>query len=319
MVRSSHLVANSINMQAIGADIGGTHITCATVNIETGTIAMDTLARATYQHDAPANTILHAWASALNDTLSKTGSVQLSGIGFAIPGPFDYLGGISNMQHKFKNLYDLHIPSALGPLLQTGQNLPMRFINDATAFAIGEAWQGEGKGFRRVVVITLGTGFGSAYIEDGLPVVSGDRVAKEGCLWHLPYKDSIADDYFSTKWFLQEYEKQTGERVDGVKTLLDRAGMDAAAKGLFIQLGRNLAECLTPWLKKFDAEVLVIGGNIAHALPLFEAVFHHDLEKQGVSVRLAPSKLEEHAALLGGARLLDDNFWEKAAAHLPKI
>lgn len=306
-------------MQAIGADIGGTHITCAVVDIETGDIVKDSLSRATYQHDAPAETILRGWASALNDTLSKSAAEKPAGIGFAIPGPFDYKGGISKMQHKFKHLYGMHIPSALRPLLDSGQNLPMRFINDATAFAIGEAWQGEGEGFQRVVVITLGTGFGSAYIEDGLPVVSGDRVAKEGCLWHLPFKDSIADDYFSTKWFLQEYEKQTGERVDGVKTLLERAGTDAAAKGLFIQLGRNLAECLAPWLKKFDAEVLVIGGNIAHALPLFGAVFHHDLEKQGVSVRLAPSKLEEHAALLGGARLMDDNFWEKVSAHLPKI
>lgn len=305
--------------QAIGADIGGTHITCAAVGIETGSIVKGTLSRATYQHDAPAETILHGWASALNGTLSKSGAEKPAGIGFAIPGPFDYQGGISKMRHKFLHLYGMHIPSALRPLLDNGQNLPMRFINDATAFAIGEAWQGEGKGFRRVVVITLGTGFGSAYIEDGLPVVSGDRVAKEGCLWHLPFKDSIADDYFSTKWFLQEYEKQTGERVDGVKTLLDRAGTNAAAKGLFIQLGRNLAECLAPWLKKFDAEVLVIGGNIAHALPLFGAVFQDDLRQMGVTAKVAPSRLEEHAALIGGARLLDDGFWEKVSAQLPKI
>lgn len=306
-------------MRVIGADIGGTHITCAAVNIETGTIAQDTLSRATYQHDAPAETILHAWASALNDTLSKSGTEKPAGIGFAIPGPFDYREGISKMQHKFQNLYGMHIPSALHPLLHAGQTLPMRFINDATAFAIGEAWQGEGKGFRRVVVITLGTGFGSAYIEDGLPVTTGHRVAKEGCLWHLPFKDSIADDYFATKWFLREYEQQTGEKVDGVKTLLDRAGAGTVAKNLFIRFGHNLAECLAPWLKKFDAEVLVIGGNIAHALPLFGAVFQDDLKQMGVSAKVAPSKLKEHAALLGGARLLDDGFWEKVSAHLPKI
>lgn len=307
----------SSSEHAIGADIGGTHITCAAVNTENGAIAENTLSRATYPHDAPAAVILSSWASALNDTLAKCDPEAPAGIGFAIPGPFDYRGGISNMKHKFRNLYGMHIPSVLQPLLKTA--LPMRFINDATAFAIGEAWQGEGKGYRRVVVITLGTGFGSAYIEDGLPVTTGDRVAKEGCLWHLPFKDSIADDYFATKWFLREYEKQTGEKLDGVKTLLERAGSQVVAHDLFVRFGHNLAECLAPWLQRFGAEILVIGGNIAHALPLFGPVFQDDLTRMGVAVKVAPSKLGEHAALLGGARLLQDKFWEKVAGQLPKI
>lgn len=306
-------------MQAIGADIGGTHITCAAVDIETGALAPDTSSRTTYQHDGTAETILHGWATALNETLSKTDPARLAGIGFAIPGPFDYRNGISKMQHKFKHLYGVHIPTALRPLLTAGNDLPMRFLNDAAAFAVGEAWQGEGKGFRKVVVITLGTGFGSAYIEDGLPVVTGEGVAKEGCLWHLPYKDSIADDYFSTGWFIREYEKQTGEKLDGVKTLLEKAGADEFARGLFVQFGHNLAECLGPWLQQFGTEILVIGGNIAHALPLFEPVFQDDLKKQGVSIHMAPSRLAEHAALIGSARLLDDGFWERVSAHLPAI
>lgn len=306
-------------MQAIGTDIGGSHITCAAIDMAEGSLIAGTVSRATYRHDAPAETILHSWASALNNTLAKTDPARLAGIGFAIPGPFDYRNGISKMQHKFVHLYGLHIPSALNPLLTAGADLPMRFLNDATAFAVGEAWQGEGKGFRKVVVITLGTGFGSAYIDGGLPVVSGDQVAKEGCLWHLPYKDSIADDYFSTGWFVREYEKETGEKIAGVKELVEKTNTDALAKKLFTQFGHNLAECLGPWLQKFSTEILIIGGNIAHALPLFEPVFQDDLTKQGLSVKIAPSKLAEHAALIGSARLLDDPFWEKVSAQMPNI
>ncbi|MFN0215070.1 MAG: ROK family protein, partial [Saprospiraceae bacterium] len=195
---------------SIGTDIGGTHITCAAVNIQNGALILDSLARATYDHEASAELIFQSWAKALNQTISKIEDSDLAGIGFAIPGPFDYRNGISKMEHKFKNLYNIHIPSALNPLLTSPRDLPMRFLNDASSFAVGEAWMGEGRGFEKVVVITLGTGFGSAFTDKGVPIVSGESVPKEGCLWHLPFKDSIADDYFSTRWFIGEYQKQTG-------------------------------------------------------------------------------------------------------------
>ena len=304
---------------SIGVDIGGTHISCAAVKIQEGQLMEETLSRATYNHEASAEVILQAWAKALNHTLSKIEESQLAGIGFAIPGPFDYRNGVSKMEHKFKNLLHLHIPKALNPLLVTQKELPMRFLNDATSFAVGEAWLGEGVGFKKVVVITLGTGFGSAFIEDGVPVVSGETVPKEGCLWHLPFKSGIADDYFSTRWFVSEYQKQTGITVAGVKDLMDKASSDAIAQGLFLQFGQNLADCLGEPLRIFGAKVLIIGGNIAHALPLFGGEFRQGLEKAEVSAKVIVSKHMEHAALIGSARLLDDAFWKKVSVHLPNI
>jgi glucokinase len=309
---------------SIGVDIGGTHITCAAVEIAEGKLLEETRSRVAYSHEDSAEVILKSWATALNDTISKVDGAQLSGIGFAIPGPFDYRNGISKMKHKFTNLYDVHIPTALRPQLSESFQLSesssrIRFLNDATAFAVGEAWLGEGRVFQKVVVITLGTGFGSAFIDGGVPVVTRADVPKEGCLWHLPFKDSIADDYFATKWFVREYEKQTGQKIEGVKNLMEKNGTDEIAQKLFAQFGHHLAECLAPWLKKFGAEVLIIGGNIAHALPLFGEVFKNDLKKAGVSVKIAPSKLLENAALLGSARLLDDGFWQKVSAQLPNL
>ncbi len=307
------------NPLSIGADIGGTHITCAAVEIREGRLLEETRSRATYPHDAPAEVILQSWAAALNDTISKMDASQLAGIGFAMPGPFDYRDGTSRMQHKFKNLFGLHIPKALNPLLASPKNLAMRFVNDATAFAIGEAWLGEGQGFRKVVVVTLGTGFGSAFLESGVPVVSGESVPKEGCLWHLPFKDGIADDYFSTRWFIGEYEKQTGQKMAGVKELMERTSTDTVAQGLFLAFGQNLADCLAAPLCNFGAEVLVVGGNIAHALPLFGGAFQEGLGRAGVSVKVALSQLLEGAALLGSARLLDDAFWGKVSERLPSL
>ncbi len=304
---------------AIGIDIGGTHISCGVADIEAGTLLEPTQARVTFDHKAPSGEILEHWADALNQTLANTDSSRLIGFGFAIPGPFDYRNGISRMQHKFEGLYGVHIPDTLRPLLTTGQNLPMRFINDATAFAIGESWMGEGRGLRKVVVITLGTGFGSAFLDDDVPVVQGAEVPPEGCLWHLPFRDGIADDYFSTRWFTKTYAEQSGRRVPGVKTLMDKAAVDPVAGQLFETFGQNLAAFLAPWLRRFDAEVLIIGGNIAHALPLFGPALREGMRAAGVSVRITPSVLWEKAALLGSARLLDDAFWAKVSVHLPTL
>lgn len=304
---------------AVGADIGGTHITCATVNLREGKLVEDTLSRVEYNHEESADVILRSWAKALNLTFIKTDESLLTGIGFAIPGPFDYQNGISRMQHKFKNLYNIHIPTALNRLLLEDKILPMRFLNDATAFAVGEAWQGQGWGYQKVAVITLGTGFGSAFLSDGIPVVSGESVPKEGCLWHLPFQDGIADDYFSTRWFTGAYEKMTGETVGGVKDLMEKAEADLQVRNLFTQFGENLGMCLVLWLKKFGAEILIVGGNIAHALPLFEPAFHETMKKSGLSIRIVPSELWENAALFGSARLMDDAFWGNVSQQLPSL
>ena len=75
-------------------------------------------------------------------------------------------------------------------------------MNDASSFAVGEAWAGSASKFDRSLSITLGTGFGSAFISNRIPIVDGPLVPKLGCIYHLPYRDGIADDYFSTRGLL---------------------------------------------------------------------------------------------------------------------
>jgi glucokinase len=308
-----------IQPYAIGVDIGGSHISCSAVHIKEGRLVKATQARAEYHHEASADQIFQSWAKALNETLSYIQPDELAGIGFAIPGPFDYARGISEMHHKFKNLYGLHIPTHLQPLLKSDKPVPMRFLNDASAFTVGEAWLGEGKSYRSVVAITLGTGFGSAFTLDGVPVVSGPSVPKEGCLWHLPFLDGVADDYISTRWFVNTYAAHTGETVSGVRELIERVEQDPYVQKLFDTFGKNLASCLSGPLKQFQAEVLIIGGNIAHSFQHFRGTLEQGLQEAQVTTHVRLSQLKENAALIGSARLLDDSFWQKVSAELPEI
>jgi glucokinase len=304
---------------AIGTDIGGSHISCAAIDLVSGKIIRNTLTERSVDNQAQANTIIGTWTQALSAVLEKVPLENVKGIGFAMPGPFDYVKGISYIRGvaKYENLYGINITDAISNSLSVKDGFLIRFMNDASSFAVGEAWAGSAANFNRSLSITLGTGFGSAFIRNRIPIVDGPEVPKLGCIYHLPFKDGIADDYFSTRGLLSRYKKLTGKELDGVKELAALAGTEKAVTDLFIDFGENTGLFLAPWLNKFKAEILVIGGNISHAYNLFGDAFEIRLKKENCFCKVAISKLKEDAALLGSGYLLDDEFWRSVQHALP--
>jgi len=304
---------------AIGTDIGGSHITCAAIDLVSGNILRDTISEREVNNQAPANDIIGVWADALYGALKKVPFDNVKGIGFAMPGPFDYVKGICYIEGvaKYENLYGINIRHAIAAALKVPDDFLIRFMNDASSFAVGEAWAGSAGDAGRSLSITLGTGFGSAFISDRIPIVDGPLVPKIGCVYHLPYRDGIADDYFSTRGLLGRYKSITGKELKGVKELAALASSDKRVMDLFSDFGDNLALFLAPWLTGFEAEILVIGGNISHAYNLFGDVFESRLIKEKCNCRVALSKLKEDAALIGSAYLLDDDFWKSVQHALP--
>jgi glucokinase len=304
---------------ALGADIGGTHISCAAIDLLTGKVLKETLTGREVNNQAQAGVIIAVWAQAISEVLSKVPRGNVKGIGFAMPGPFDYVKGISYIKGvaKYENLYGFNITDAISKSLDIPEGFLIRFMNDASSFAVGEAWAGSAAKANRSLSITLGTGFGSAFISNRIPIVDGPEVPKLGCIYHLPYEDGIADDYFTTRWFLRRYKSITGKELSGVKELSELAAGDKIVKELFTEFGDKCALFLAPWLKKFKAEILVIGGNISHAYGLFGHIFEERLKRENCNCEVALSELKEDAALMGSAYLLDDNFWKSVQHALP--
>lgn len=304
---------------AIGTDIGGSHISCAAIDLITGKILKETFADRSVNNQAQAAEIISVWASALSDSLSEVSIGNVKGIGFAMPGPFDYVKGISYIKGvaKYENLFGFNVKDAIAASLKVPEGFLIRFMNDASSFAVGEAWAGSAAEVNRSLSITLGTGFGSAFISNKIPIVDGPLVPKLGCIYHLPYNNGIADDYFSTRGLLGRYKNLTGIKLEGVKELAELALADNKVSELFIDLGDKLGLFLAPWLKRFDAEMLVIGGNISHAYNLFGKVFEDRLKTENCDCKVALSKLKEDAALIGSAYLLDEGFWKSVQHALP--
>lgn len=310
---------NKLQNIALGVDIGGSHITVAAVDMTTKTIVPGSLSGSPVDNKAQADEILSVWSETIMRVLDKVRIFNVRGIGFAMPGPFDYVNGICLIRgvQKYENLYGVNVGKAISSRLGLPCDCKVRFMNDASSFAVGEAWAGKAKGFHRSVAITLGTGFGSAFIDERIPVVDGPLVPKMGCVYHLPFEKGIADEYFSTRWLTALYTEVTGKIAEGAKEVADAAKNDPQVKAIFNEFGDNLGSFLSPWLLKFNTEVLVIGGNISHAYDLFGESFETKMKSSGCNIKVEISGLKEDAALLGSAYLLDDSFWKSVQHALP--
>jgi len=306
---------------AIGVDIGGSHISSILVDVSKGTLLRESLAGQKVNNKASAGEILTDWSVAIRKALMYVDKNDLLGIGFAMPGPFDYEKGVALLKNvdKYESLYGINVGDELKKLLGLPHSLPFRYMNDAMSFAIGECWMGQASSFRNVVAITLGTGFGSAFLINGVPVIEGDNVPAMGYVYHIPYENGIADDYFSTRWFVREYAERTGIICSGVKEIAERAKKEEHARRLFEDFGTRIGYFIAPLLQRFEANCLVIGGNISAAVSLFGPSLENAWQKQGIHMEIVISELMESAAMAGSARLLDDNFWRKTELLTAKI
>ncbi|MBT3382484.1 MAG: ROK family protein [Prolixibacteraceae bacterium] len=295
---------------SIGVDIGGSHITSVAIDIKKRQVLKNSAVTKKVDPNGNAKNIIKTWGLCIKNTIDLAGKNKISGIGIAMPGPFDYKNGVALFEGvaKFGHLLRVNIKTALAEKLLLG-NEQIRFVNDASAFGIGETWLGETNKYKRVLAITLGTGFGSSFLENGIPIVRGNFVPENGWVYNLPFENGIADDYFSTRGFVTRYFQQTGRRILGVKELAERYENDIFARQLFPDFGIKLACFLEPILTLFQADAIVLGGNISKTFPLFGEIFEKSLKEKGCFLKIFTATLKENAALFGSARLTDNDFF----------
>lgn len=276
-----------------GIDIGGSHITAALVNTETKSLLPHTYTRQYIDSSGTADTIIDDWAAVIR-TAFEAQELQPGRIGIAMPGPFDYERGISRMknQNKYDALYGLDLKTLLAEKLRIDP-AGIGFLNDAESFLKGELFNGVMTGYSRVLGFTLGTGFGSSK-HDGTVTIDAD-------LWCMPFKDSIAEDYFSTRWFVKRFQELSGRPIANVKELAELQEFKKERQQLFDEFTSNLIVFLLPLIEKYLIEAIVVGGNISKTSPFFLDQLNAGLHRAGFSTTVAISVLGEQASLLGAA------------------
>ncbi|WP_143305962.1 ROK family protein [Chitinophaga vietnamensis] len=259
-----------MNKYRIGMDVGGSHISAALTGISGHSVT-----RPVNSH-ADAATIVETIKDCIHTLLAP--GYPVSSVGIAFPGPFNYgkgVSAISGVGNKFEKTFGLHLKAALEAAFNN--RFSIGFANDAHCFAAAchEAMQ---LGNARCIFLTLGTGFGSAFYADGQLLHAHPDIPAQAAFYCEPFKEGIADDYFSTRWFLQAFERMAEEKVASVKELV--TAHPPAAAQLFDTFAANLCAFLQPWIERFRCDTLVIGGSIAKAQHLFAPQLRRHLHTQ---------------------------------------
>lgn len=278
----------------IALDVGGTSVKSAVVSSAGYVVGEPVITPINSSGDA--DVILTTLADIISNHLSK----KTYGIAFGFPGPFDYDKGISHITGvaKYESLYGFDVRAELQERLGL-QDMPIAFRNDAEAAIVGEARYGSGRGYRRLIGLTLGTGCGSAFIVDGNPVTSGHGVPENGWLYPVNYKGEKADDVFSIRGLTASFGK-AGLEVRSIKAAAEEAREgDAAKQEVFTRFGEDLGNFLAQFAEDFNADALLVLGGIAKAIDLYEEPL-----AQNLAVPVLTGVLGEKAALLGAAELL---------------
>ena len=199
--------------------------------------------------------------------------------------------------------------------------LQCRSDNDARVVALGEALYGRGKGYNRVLVLTLGTGLGLGFVANGrfetsLPFAHmGGHISightdfkcycgKQGCLEALVSATGIVDSAKRLDW----EAKYPGLPLN-VETIFkaEQAGNADAAK-IVSEFLTQLKTGIHNYINIFAPDIIVIGGGVSKGMkPYLEQLSDASFLKpyKSFQVEIALSELDEHSGILGAAALFN--------------
>lgn len=261
-----------------GVDIGGTTVKLGFFKSEGELIDKWEIPT---RKDEGGRFILPDVAASLEAKLTEKGvsKDEVVGVGIGVPGPVKDDGtvlrcvnlgwGVFNVEEEFEKLF----------------GLPVKVGNDANMASLGEMWQGGGKGFSSIVMVTLGTGVGGGIIING-KMLSGTNGAG-GEIGHICVNvDETEVCGCGKKGCLEQYTSATGitrmaeralnntdraSKLRSVQYISAKEIFDAAKEGddLAIELvedhGRTLGKALATVACVCDPEAFVIGGGVSRA------------------------------------------------------
>src|SRR5215469_2025348 len=259
---------------AIGVDIGGTAIKAAIVNARGDLIE-------TFHGPSPRST---AAVREFVDSALKRAAPGVCGIGIGCKGVIDATSS------RVKSLPgDLHfLEGQRLSQVVAAHGLPVCADNDARTALVAEVLWGAARGRRNVVMLTLGSGVGGAVLVDGAILTGVNNAA--GHLGHTTMDPhgglcicgnyGCLETYFSSRAIESDYWAHM-HRAAPTKLSIGKGGelpnteviFRAAAEGdecaryVVNRALEYLGAALVSFLRTFDPEIFVLGGNIVAAGP----------------------------------------------------
>ncbi|MBR3383731.1 MAG: ROK family protein [Atopobiaceae bacterium] len=295
-----------------GIDIGGTNVKAGIVDLTTNEV----LASCDFptEHDSE-QAFLDGLARAVEELSAQAGTPRAAGISI---GSYVFADGSIDGMSSFVPFLTHGYP--LAEKLADALGLPVRVDNDARLICLAEARDGAGRGFSRVLTLTLGTGVGVGLCEDGHPFggepfihLAGHVKVRTGgeypCLDSDPCYCGMQGCFESTcsGTSLQKYvHDQLGEDVTNAQAFERAAGGDERAAAVVDWYLDMLARALNQYVYLYCPDVIVMGGGVAKGLKAYEDKLNEMLvaevyEGQRTVVRI--TDLKEDSGILGAASL----------------
>lgn len=267
-----------MNNYVLTLDVGGTEIKSAAVRVGS-IIVEETISICESKSSSSKEIILDNFGQIINNTIAKFDrNTKCLGLCLAFPGPFDYENGVCYMKGigKYDSLYNVNVKAEIRKIILSKcrnhfvDEFGIYFENDARLFALGEYISKYSGKYNRVVFITLGTGVGSAFIENGEILRNDKRIPPGGYIYNVKHGESTIESRFSAKGILRLAQEIELTDFESVRDLAQAAKMgDLKALQLFSKYGELLGLALKPFLERFKADALVIGGQISKSGDLF--------------------------------------------------
>ena len=311
-------------MYAFGIDVGGTTVKLGLLSSE-GEL-LDKWEIKTRTEDGGRN-VLPDIAAAIKDKITEKGinKDDIAGAGIGLPGPVDDTGLI----RKAVNLgwdRNFNVAEELSDLLD---GMKVKAGNDANVAALGEMWQGAGKGHSDLVMVTLGTGVGGGIIHDGRIFTGATGAAGE--IGHIFVQTGETETCgCGNRGCLEQYASATGI-VRLLNQELKASSEDSimrhvpvSAKQMWIAVGQGdklsirVAEKFGYYLGVglsiiagvLNPEVFVLGGGVSMSgdliIPYIEKNFKEHVFHASRDTKIIRATLGNNAGLMGAAKMVLD-------------
>ena len=310
---------------AIGIDIGGTNSEYGIVNHRGEILIKGKIRTDTYSTVEPYIDELYANLMPIIEEYRKVGNII--GIGVGAPNA-NYYKGIIEYAPNLR--WTGVVP--LAKLITEKFGLPCSLTNDANAAALGEMIYGAAKGFKDFIMVTLGTGMGSALVCNGQLVYGQDGYAgelghttiirggrkhwKTDILGSLESYVSATGVMLTAKEILQESNEESLMRQYDMDQINSRLVYECAIKGdkvakeVYRFTGQILGEALANFVMVSAPEAIVLFGGVIKAGDLFLQPAREHMEKNLLplyknKVKIILSELNDaDAAILGASTLV---------------
>ena len=206
---------------------------------------------------------------------------DIEGVGIGLPGPVLKDGTVLQCVNLGWGTFNV-----AQRLSQMFHNIPVKAGNDANVAALGEAWQGGGKDYDDIVMITLGTGVGGGVIIDGKILAGYNGGAGE--IGHMHMNDDETLQCNCGRYgCLEQYASATGVvrlatrymEANDCHTKMREFGEKITAKDVFDlakegdqgankvveQMGNYLGKAMSNIASTINPQAFIIGGGVSKA------------------------------------------------------